>query len=105
MAAVDIALIRVRTTSSPFKVAGAIAHTLREHGHTDVQSIGAAATSQSIKAIIYARRYLEQDHLDLTVIPELVTLTLKGKERSAVLLHLTACPTPSTQPDHSPPSP
>ncbi len=87
----DTPLIRVSATSSPFKVAGAIAHTLRDHSGVNVQSIGAGALNQSLKALVYARRYLEKDHLDLLVVPEFVPLMIEEKERTAVLLHVIAC--------------
>ncbi len=91
MNASNISPIRVAATSSPYKVAGAIANIVREKGNIDVQSIGTGAINQSIKAIVYARRYLDKDHLDLVVVPEMVTLQIDDKERTAILLHVSGC--------------
>src|SRR5512140_292811 len=86
----SITLIRVSGDSSPFKAAGAIAAILREKRHVAVQAIGAAALNQAMKAIIYARRYVEQDHLDLVFVPMFHDIELEGVVKTAVRLEVKA---------------
>ncbi len=76
--------IRVSGDSSPFKAAGAIAAILRERQHVSVQAIGAAALNQAMKAIIYARRYLERDGLDLIFVPVFSDVELEGGTKTAM---------------------
>ena len=51
----DAEVLKVSTRSRPSAVAGAIAGVIREAGHAEVQSIGAGATNQAIKAVAIAR--------------------------------------------------
>ncbi len=92
----SVTLIRVSGDSSPFKAAGAIAAILRERREVAVQAIGAAALNQAMKAIIYARRYVEQDQLDLVFVPMFHDIELEGVVKTAVRLevkaHSTAAP-------------
>ncbi len=90
-------LIRVAATSSPFKVAGAIANMLREHSRVQVQAIGAGALNPSLKALIYARGYIAQDHLDLTIVPEMVNIPMQDHERTAMRFIVTACSATTTE--------
>ncbi len=87
-----ISLIRVSGDSSPFKAAGAIAAILREKREVAVQAIGAAALNQAMKAIIYARRYVEQDQLDLVFVPMFHDIELEGVVKTAVRLEVKAHP-------------
>mgnify|MGYP002733827674 FL=1 len=50
-------VLKVSTRSRPSAVAGAIAGVIRDSGMAEVQSIGAGATNQAIKAVAIARRY------------------------------------------------
>ena len=77
-------LIRVSAQSRSTAVAGAIAGVMREHGYAEVQAIGASAVNQAIKAIAIARGYLEEDQIDLAVVPSFVEVDIDGNERTAV---------------------
>jgi stage V sporulation protein S len=79
-------LIKVSAQSRSTAVAGAIAGVMREHGYAEMQAIGASAVNQAIKAIAIARGYLEQDHIDLAVIPNFTEVQIEGNERTAVRL-------------------
>ncbi len=81
-------LIKVSANSRSTAVAGAIAGVMREHRHAEVQAIGASAVNQAIKAIAIARGYLEQDDLDLVVIPRFTEVQIEGHERTAVRLSI-----------------
>lgn len=77
-------LIRVSARSRSTAVAGAIAGVMREQGYAEVQAIGASAVNQAVKAIAIARGYLEQDEIDLVVVPSFTEVLIEGNERTAV---------------------
>lgn len=55
--------------SKPTVVAGAISNRAREGGCPNVTGIGPEAVCNAIMAVCHARLYLEQDHLDIRVMP------------------------------------
>lgn len=77
-------LIRVSAQSRSTAVAGAIAGVMREQEHAEMQAIGASAVNQAIKAVAIARGYLEQDGIDLVIIPTFTEVEIEGNERTAV---------------------
>jgi stage V sporulation protein S len=77
-------LIRVSAQSRSTAVAGAIAGVMREQEHTEMQAIGASAVNQAIKAVAIARGYLEQDGIDLVIVPTFTEVDIEGNERTAV---------------------
>lgn len=79
-------LIKVSAQSRSTAVAGAIAGVMREHGYAEVQAIGASAVNQAIKAVAIARGYLEEDEIDLAVVPSFTEVDIDGNERTAVRL-------------------
>lgn len=79
-------LIKVSAQSRSTAVAGAIAGVMREHGYAEIQAIGASAINQAIKAVTIARGYLEQDNMDLAVVPSFTEVDIEGNERTAVRL-------------------
>ena len=79
-------LIRVSAHSRSTAVAGAIAGVMREHGYAEMQAIGASAVNQAVKAIAIARGYLEEDKIDLAIVPSFTEVEIDGNERTAVRL-------------------
>ena len=79
-------IIKVSARSRSTAVAGAIAGVVREHGRAEVQAIGAGAVNQAIKAIAIARGYLEEDGIEVIVIPTFTDIEIEGQERTAVRL-------------------
>ena len=79
-------LIKVSAQSRSTSVAGAIAGVMREHGYAEMQAIGASAVNQAIKAIAIARGYLEQDDMDLAIVPSFTEVDIDGNERTALRL-------------------
>ncbi len=79
-------IIKVSAASRTSAVAGAIAGVVREHNHAEVQAIGAGAVNQAVKAIAIARVYLQEDGLHIVCLPEFTTVTIEGKERTAIRL-------------------
>ncbi len=78
-------LIKVSAQSRSTAVAGAIAGVMREHGYAEVQAIGASAVNQAIKAIAIARGYLEQDQIDLAIVPSFTEVDIDGNERNGAV--------------------
>ena len=87
-------LIRVSAHSRSTAVAGAIAGVMREHGYAEVQAIGASAVNQAVKAVAIARGYLEQDSMDLTIVPSFTEVLIDGNERTAIRLAVFKQPLP-----------
>jgi stage V sporulation protein S len=79
-------LIKVSAQSRSTAVAGAIAGVMREQGYAEIQAIGASAINQAIKAVTIARSYLEQDNMDLAVVPSFTEVDIDGSERTAIRL-------------------
>jgi stage V sporulation protein S len=82
-------VIKVSANSRTAAVAGAIAGVMREHRFAEVQSIGAGAVNQSIKAIILAKGYLVNDGIDIVCVPEFVDVDIDGKIRTAIKMTVT----------------
>jgi stage V sporulation protein S len=59
---------------------------MREQGYAEVQAIGASAVNQAVKAVAIARGYLEQDDMDLVIVPSFTEVDIEGNERTAVRL-------------------
>jgi stage V sporulation protein S len=77
-------ILKVSATSRATAVAGAIAGVMREHHFAEVQAIGAAAVNQAVKALAIARRYLEEDQIDIVCVPMFMEVDIDGQERTAV---------------------
>lgn len=83
-----VGMIKVSARSRSTAVAGAIAGVIREHGRAEVQSIGAGAVNQAIKAVAIARGYLEEDGIEIIFIPTFTDIVIDGQERTAVRLRV-----------------
>lgn len=79
-------IIKVSSHSRSTAVAGAIAGVVREHNRAEVQAIGAGAVNQAIKAATIARGYLDEDGINVVVIPCFIEVDIDGQERTAVRL-------------------
>ncbi len=78
--------LKVSAKSSPNKVAGALAGTIREEGKAEMQAIGAGALNQAIKAVAIARGFVAPSGVDLVCIPAFVDLQIEGEDRTAIRL-------------------
>ncbi len=74
------------TRSRPSAVAGAIAGVIRDSGMAEVQSIGAGATNQAIKAVAIARSYLSEEGVDIVCTPSFIDVAIDDEERTAIRL-------------------
>ena len=79
-------VLKVSTRSRPSAVAGAIAGVIRESGLAEVQSIGAGATNQAIKAVAIARSYLSEEGIDIFCVPSFIDVAIDEEERTAIKL-------------------
>ena len=83
-------VLKVSTRSRPSAVAGAIAGVIRQMGRAEVQVIGAGATNQAIKAVVIARAYLQEEGLDLALVPTFMDVLIDTQERTALRLVVEA---------------
>jgi stage V sporulation protein S len=77
-------IIKVSANSRTAAVAGAIAGVMREYHRAEVQSIGAGAVNQAVKAMILAKGYLINDGIDIVCTPEFVDVEIDDKVRTAI---------------------
>lgn len=79
-------VLRVSTKSNPNAVAGALAGTVREKGAAELQTIGAGALNQAVKAVAIARGFLAPSGVDLICRPAFADIIVDGQERTAIRL-------------------
>lgn len=79
-------ILKVSSKSAPNSVAGAIAGVVRESGCVEIQSVGASAANQAIKAVAIARGYLAPTGIELFCVPAFVNVTIDGEDRTAIKL-------------------
>jgi len=83
-----LSILKVKSTSDPNKVAGALAGTIREVGKAEMQTIGAGALNQAVKALAIARGFLAPSGIDLVCYPAFVDVEIDGAERTAIRLFI-----------------
>ena len=83
-----IEMIKVATNSSPSKVAGSLATIIREQKVVEIQTIGAGALNQAIKAIAIARGLLVSSGIDIVVIPSFREVMINQSEKTAIKLRI-----------------
>jgi stage V sporulation protein S len=79
-------IIRVASNSKTSGVAGAIAHSIRENGSTEIQGIGPGAVNQMIKATIMAKRFLSEEGTFIVFTPTFTEVDIDGQVRTAMRL-------------------
>ena len=68
----------------PASVAGAIAGLIKDGNPVRIQSIGAGAVNQAVKAIAIARGYLAPSGIDVACVPSFVELEINGDTRTGI---------------------
>jgi stage V sporulation protein S len=81
-----LSVLKVGSHSDPNKVAGALAGTIREQRRAEIQTIGAGALNQAVKAIAIARGYMAPAGIDLWCTPAFVDIEVEGAERTGIKL-------------------
>lgn len=79
-------VLKVSSKSNPNSVAGAIAGVIREKGIAEVQSIGAGALNQAVKAVAIARGFVAPLGIELICTPAFSEIIIDGEERTAIKL-------------------
>ena len=79
-------LLKVSSKSNPNSVAGAIAGMVREKGYAEVQSIGAGALNQAVKAVAIARGFVAPGGVDLICIPAFAEVEIEGQSKTGIRL-------------------
>lgn len=78
--------LRVSAKSKPNTVAGAVAGVIREQGIVELQTVGAGALNQAVKAVAIARGFLAPSGVDLVCVPSFSDIEIDGAERTAIRL-------------------
>lgn len=79
-------MLKVSSRSSPNAVAGALAGVIRERGMAEIQTVGAGALNQAVKAVAIARGFVAPSGVDLVCIPAFTDIEIDGEERTAIKL-------------------
>jgi stage V sporulation protein S len=79
-----VEVLKVSSRSNPNSVAGALAGVIREQGAAELQTVGAGALNQAVKAIAIARGFIAPSGMDLTCVPAFADITINGEERTAI---------------------
>ena len=79
-------IIKVGSKSNPNAVAGAIANLLRENNIIEVQSIGAGALNQGIKAIAIAKGFVAPSGKNIFCTPTFADINIEGNLKTAIKL-------------------
>ncbi len=77
-------VLKVSSHSNPNSVAGALAGVIREQGAAEMQTVGAGALNQAVKAIAIARGFVAPSGVDLICVPAFADIEINGEERTAI---------------------
>jgi len=81
-----VEVLKVSSKSNPNSVAGALAGIIREQGAVEIQTVGAGALNQAIKAIAIARGFVAPSGVELWCVPAFADILINGEERTAIRL-------------------
>lgn len=80
-------IIKVSSKSISQKVAGSITNSFREGcSEVEIQTVGAGAVNQAIKAISIARGFVAPLGMNLMCTPAFYDVVIDGKEKTAIKL-------------------
>lgn len=82
-------ILKVSGKSNPNSVAGAIAGLIREKGKAELQTIGAGALNQAMKAICIARGYVAPIGINLICIPAFSEVELDNFDDNRTAIKIT----------------
>lgn len=83
-------VLRVGASSSPQKVASAIAHAIYENGTCKLRAVGAGAVNQAVKAIAIASGYTAPRGISLVCIPGFASVESNDDKISALVFRVNA---------------
>src|SRR5574344_537613 len=70
--------LKVSSKSSPSSVAGAIAGMIKDGVPVDIQSVGAGAVNQAVKAIAISRGFLSPVGIEIVCVPSFADILIDG---------------------------
>lgn len=76
--------LKVSSKSSPASVAGAIAGMIKDGVSVEIQSVGAGAVNQAVKAIAISRGFLSPIGIEIYCIPAFADIVIDGEYRTAI---------------------
>lgn len=76
--------LKVSSKSNPNSVAGALAGIIKEDGQAEIQTVGAGALNQAVKAIAIARGFLAPIGQEIYCIPSFAEIEINGEQRTAI---------------------
>ena len=79
-----VELLKVKTTSNPNAVAGAIANILKQQKKLKVQAVGAGSINQAVKALAIARSHLVLSGNDLSCYPIFKEIVIENETKTAI---------------------
>lgn len=80
----SIDCLKVSSKSSPASVAGAIAGMIKDGKRVEIQSVGAGAVNQAVKAIAISRGFLSPVGIEVVCIPSFSDIVIDGEYRTAI---------------------
>lgn len=80
----SIGCLKVSSKSSPASVAGAIAGMIKDGVHIEIQSVGAGAVNQAVKAIAISRGFLSPVGIEIVCVPSFADIVIDGEYRTAI---------------------
>ena len=80
--------LKVSSKSSPSSIAGAIAGMVKDGVPVELQSIGAGAVNQAVKAIAIARGFLTPIGIDVVCAPAFSDIKIDGVTRTAIRFYV-----------------
>ena len=82
--------LKVSSKSSPASVAGAIAGMMKDGVPVEIQSVGAGAVNQAVKAIAISRGFLSPVGIELVCVPSFADIVIDGEYRTAIRFSVEA---------------
>ena len=76
--------LKVSSKSSPASVAGAIAGMIKDGVNVEIQSVGAGAVNQAVKAIAISRGFLSPVGIEISCVPAFADIVIDGEYRTAI---------------------
>ena len=76
--------LKVSSKSSPASVAGAIAGMMKDGMLVEIQSVGAGAVNQAVKAIAISRGFLSPIGIEIVCVPSFADIVIDGEYRTAI---------------------
>lgn len=80
----DVGCLKVSSKSSPASVAGAIAGMVKDGVSVEIQSVGAGAVNQAVKAIAISRGFLSPVGIEIACVPSFADIVIDGEYRTAI---------------------